>query len=57
MRRIMPILAVLASSWLLPATIHAQDKISVKTVKYQGLAEFLRNHKGKVVLVDLWATW
>jgi len=31
--------------------------IDLKSVKYKQLGEAIRAHKGKIVVVDLWATW
>jgi hypothetical protein len=32
----------------------AGDKVTLKAVKYAGLAEAITQHRGKVILVDLW---
>jgi thiol-disulfide isomerase/thioredoxin len=33
------------------------DKVELKTIKYDKLGEAVRAHKGKVVVVDIWASW
>jgi hypothetical protein len=30
------------------------DKVTLKTVKYAGLAETITQNRGKVILIDLW---
>jgi hypothetical protein len=40
---------------ILPA--RAEDKVNVKVVKYADLAEAVRLSKGKIVVVDFWASW
>jgi thiol-disulfide isomerase/thioredoxin len=35
---------------------HAEDKVEFKVVKYAGLAETVKHLRGKVVVVDFWAT-
>jgi hypothetical protein len=35
----------------------AADPVDVNVVKYARLAEAVRQNKGKVVIVDLWASW
>jgi len=35
----------------------AADKVDVRVVKYDRLASAVREMKGKVVVVDLWAHW
>lgn len=35
----------------------AADKVELKTVKYDKLNEAIRSHRGKVVVVDVWASW
>jgi thiol-disulfide isomerase/thioredoxin len=32
-------------------------KVELKAVKYEKLGEAIRAHKGKVVVIDVWATW
>ena len=41
---------------VLPARA-ADEGVTVKKVKYDELAKFLTAQKGKVVLVDVWATY
>jgi thiol-disulfide isomerase/thioredoxin len=38
-------------------TPHALPAQSVPTMDYQGYVDFLEQNKGKVVVVDFWATW
>ncbi|HYV40064.1 MAG TPA: TlpA family protein disulfide reductase [Gemmataceae bacterium] len=33
------------------------DPVSVKVVDYKGLCDLVESNKGKVVLLDFWATW
>jgi hypothetical protein len=40
---------------ILPA--RAEDKVNVKVVKYADLAATVRQAKGKIVVVDFWASW
>jgi hypothetical protein len=35
----------------------AQEGVTLKAVKYPELGQLVRQHQGKVVVVDLWATW
>lgn len=35
----------------------AAPKVEVEIVKYDGMAAKVRQHKGKVIVVDFWATW
>ncbi len=35
----------------------ADPKIELRTVKYDDLMKEVRSHKGKVVVVDIWAQW
>jgi hypothetical protein len=46
-------LALLALAFGL-APVRAQDKVEIKVVKYQGLADAVKAQKGKVVVVDFW---
>jgi thiol:disulfide interchange protein len=32
-------------------------EITLKTVKFAGLDEFLQQQRGKVVVIDVWADW
>jgi hypothetical protein len=32
----------------------ADDKVTLKTVKYAGLAETIAQNRGKVILIDIW---
>jgi hypothetical protein len=38
-------------------SISATEKVEVKVVKYADLAATVRQNKGKVIVVDLWASW
>ena len=40
----------------LPAA-RAADDVTLKKVKYDELARVIAGHKGKVVVVDFWATY
>jgi hypothetical protein len=49
--------AITASSLALALPLLAQEKsppVTMKTVKYAGVAETVNQHRGKVVVVDLW---
>lgn len=35
----------------------AADTVSVKLVKYEGMQDAIKQLKGKVVVVDVWADW
>lgn len=35
----------------------AADTVSVKMVKYEGMQDALKQLKGKVIVVDVWAVW
>jgi thiol-disulfide isomerase/thioredoxin len=35
----------------------ADPKVTMRTVKYDDLMKEVRSHKGKVVVVDVWASW
>jgi hypothetical protein len=48
-------LAVLMAWFLVGLSARAQDKVEVKVVKYTGLADAIRQLKGKVAVVDFWA--
>ena len=48
--------ALVAGLLLLPGAARAEDKVDVKVVKYAGLTDTVGKLKGKVVVVDFWAT-
>ena len=52
---ILACLAVLAAAPALGQD--KKDRIDLKIVKYGELGKVIRQHQGKVILVDLWATW
>jgi hypothetical protein len=39
----------------MPSSARCEDKIDLKAMKYDGLAETINGLKGKVVVVDFWA--
>src|SRR5262245_6808563 len=47
--------ALLSVLTLLSSPAGAQDKIDIKFVKYTGLAETIKQHHGKVIVVDFWS--
>jgi len=49
--------AALISLFVPNAYLIAQEKVDVKVVKYEQLADTIRQLKGKVVVVDFWANW
>ena len=52
------VLSFLTAALLFGATAaRAEEKIVVTVVKYAGLAEAVKQLRGKVVVVDLWAHW
>jgi hypothetical protein len=55
MMRLTAGLAVIALLAVLPiAAQEKTDAVTLKTVKYAGLADTIVQHRGKVVVVDLW---
>ncbi|HKB34999.1 MAG TPA: hypothetical protein VKD72_01010 [Gemmataceae bacterium] len=52
-RTVASVLAGLAL--VLPA--RAADQVSLKKVKYDELTKFIKAQKGKVVVLDVWATY
>jgi hypothetical protein len=51
----MPRLAACALALLAPAVL--ADDVSLRKVKYDDLTKYIAGHKGKVVVVDFWATY
>ncbi len=51
------LLAVLVLTGVLAPRAAGADPVAIKVVKYPGLAETVRQLRGKVVVVDLWALW
>ena len=35
----------------------AENKVELRVVKYPELAKTVKQHKGKVIVVDFWADW
>jgi len=54
------LLVVMTAAWCLagglPQGGPAADKVELKVVKYDDLGELVRANKGKVILLDFWAT-
>lgn len=55
---------VLSSAWLAAAPTFAEEKqaggkdeVTIRVVDPKQLVEVLKKHRGKVVLIDYWATW
>ena len=46
--------AALAVLVALAAPAFAEDKAEVKVLKYDDLTKFIKDHKGKVIVVDFW---
>jgi hypothetical protein len=57
MRPTAAIVGLALAAAVLSAGAPAQDNVQVKVVKYAELGQLVRQHIGKVVVVDLWATW
>jgi thiol-disulfide isomerase/thioredoxin len=60
MFRLISAFAFVVSLALFPSINRADDgdaKVTVKEVRAQELATFLKAQKGKVVVIDCWATW
>jgi hypothetical protein len=51
------LLALTATLLLASGVVRAQDKVDVRVVNYDGLADAVRHLKGKIVIVDFWAHW
>jgi hypothetical protein len=48
---------LLAWALLTASPVPAQGQVEVKVVKYPGLANAIKDGKGKVVIMDIWADW
>lgn len=48
-------LAVLIGTMSLAAAQTSQDKIAARPISYPDLGKLVRNHRGKVIVVDLWS--
>jgi thiol-disulfide isomerase/thioredoxin len=48
---------VLLAAALGVAAAQPADKVTLRQVKYGELSKLIRGHKGKVVVVDFWASW
>ncbi len=50
-------LNLLAALCLGSGFANAEDKVTVRVVKYSGLADTIKKFKGQVIVVDVWAYW
>jgi thiol-disulfide isomerase/thioredoxin len=55
MRLLLPISA--AAILALPALATSPARVTVKVVRYDGLGDVIKQHRGKVVVVDFWADY
>jgi len=39
------------------AAAQGEGKVELKVVKYTGLTEVIKRHRGKVVVIDFWADY
>ena len=53
--RLTAVAALLLTTLPVPAQNKTVPDITLKTVKYAGLADAVAQNRGKVVVVDLWA--
>jgi thiol:disulfide interchange protein len=51
------VLALTAVAGLAAEPASVQSKVEVKVVKYPELAQTIKQLKGKVIVMDLWADW
>jgi hypothetical protein len=47
--------ALLLGTMTLAAAQTAEDKIAAHPISYADLGKLVRNHRGKVIVVDLWS--
>jgi hypothetical protein len=50
-------LVVWAALCLVSGSARAQEPVDLKVVKYDGLADAVRQLRGRVVVIDFWANW
>src|SRR3954469_11639498 len=55
--RSLHLLAVVAVSVAVPAFADPPAAVAVQVVKYDGLSALVKQHRGKVVVVDFWADY
>jgi hypothetical protein len=48
-------LAVLIGTMSLAVAQTTEDKIAARPISYADLGKLVRNHRGKVIVVDLWS--
>jgi hypothetical protein len=48
-------LAVLVGTMSLAMAQTTEDKIAARPISYPDLGKLVRNHRGKVIVVDLWS--
>ena len=51
------VLALIAVAGLAAEPASVQSKVEVNVVKYTELAKTIKQLKGKVIVMDLWADW
>lgn len=57
MQRIICVFAVLCLMGIQADTVHAADTVTIRVATPDQFQAELKKHKGKVVIVDFWATW
>ena len=51
------VVSILAGLSLAFPTLAADDGVTLKKVKYDELTKFVAGQKGKVIVLDVWATY